>query len=188
MVANTAGGTTRFNVEPASQTMDQHHVNVLHVLYSYRVCWVHAASQTLIDPPTMPDHVTSYDHWACAQTSHAPPCGKAVGQCDAARSNLYRWTSQHDANVVRKHQDIVENVTEFPEASGYKIKASWCRDAWTLWGETLIIIYSFGNNPENFAKFHLVFQKLDHLTCNAILRINRDEVNRFIHGIEESHK
>ena len=30
------------------------------------------------------------------------------------------------------------------------------------------------NNPENFAKFHSVFQKLDHLTCNAILRINRN--------------
>ena len=36
-----------------------------------------------------------------------------------------------------------------------------------------IIIWLFGNNPENFAKFHLVFQKLDHLTGNAILRINR---------------
>ena len=50
-----------------------------------------------------------------------------------------------------------------------------------------IIIYSFGNNPENFAKFHSVFQKLDHLTCNAIQRINRNEVNGFIHVIEERH-
>ena len=32
----------------------------------------------------------------------------------------------------------------------------------------------FGNNPHNFAKFHWVFEKLDHLTCNAILRINRN--------------
>ena len=47
---------------------------------------------------------------------------------------------------------------------------------------------SFGNNPENFAKFHLVFQKLDHLTCNAILRKKRNEVNGFIHVIEERHK
>ena len=51
-----------------------------------------------------------------------------------------------------------------------------------------IIIQSFGNNPENFAKFHWVFQKLDHLTRNAILRINRNEINGFIHGIEERHK
>ena len=52
-----------------------------------------------------------------------------------------------------------------------------------------IIIYSFGNNPENFAKFHSVFQKLDHLTSfNAILRINRKKVNSFIHVIEERHK
>ena len=39
-----------------------------------------------------------------------------------------------------------------------------------------IIILSFGNNPENLAKFHLVFQKLDHLTCNAILRMNWNEI------------
>ena len=40
----------------------------------------------------------------------------------------------------------------------------------------------------NFAKFHLVFQKLDHLTCNAIQRINRNEVSGFIHVIEKRHK
>ena len=40
----------------------------------------------------------------------------------------------------------------------------------------------------NFAKFHLVFQKLDHLICNAILRINRNKVNGFIHVIEVRHK
>ena len=51
-----------------------------------------------------------------------------------------------------------------------------------------IIIYSFGNNPENFAKFHSVFQKLDDLACNTILRINRNEVIGFIHVIEERHK
>ena len=34
----------------------------------------------------------------------------------------------------------------------------------------------------------LVFQKLDHLTCNGILRINRNEINGFIHVIEERHK
>ena len=32
------------------------------------------------------------------------------------------------------------------------------------------------------------FQKSDHLTCNAILRINRNEVSGFIHVIEERHK
>ena len=32
--------------------------------------------------------------------------------------------------------------------------------------------YYLVNNPENFTKFHTVFKKLDHLTCNAILRIN----------------
>ena len=42
--------------------------------------------------------------------------------------------------------------------------------------------------PENFAKLHLAFQKLDHLTCNAILRINRNEVDGFIHVIEERHR
>ena len=44
-----------------------------------------------------------------------------------------------------------------------------------------IIFLSFGNNPKNFAKFHLVFQKLDYLTCNAILRINPNEVNGFMY-------
>ena len=34
-----------------------------------------------------------------------------------------------------------------------------------------------GNNLENFMKFHWVFQKLDHLTCNTILRINQNLVN-----------
>ena len=43
----------------------------------------------------------------------------------------------------------------------------------------LIIIWSFGINPKNFPKFYQVFQKLDHLTCNAILRISRNEVNGF---------
>ena len=33
IAANTAGATRRFNVAPASQTMDQHYVNVLHVLH-----------------------------------------------------------------------------------------------------------------------------------------------------------
>ena len=51
-----------------------------------------------------------------------------------------------------------------------------------------IIIWLFGKYPENFAKFYSVFQKLDYLTCNAILRINRNEVNGFIHVIEERHK
>ena len=51
-----------------------------------------------------------------------------------------------------------------------------------------IIIYSLSNNPENFAKFHSAFQKLDHLTCNAILRINQNEVIGIIHVIEERHK
>ena len=38
-------------------------------------------------------------------------------------------------------------------------------------------------------KFHLVFQKLDHLTClNGILRINRNEINGSIHVIEARHK
>ena len=46
-----------------------------------------------------------------------------------------------------------------------------------------IIIWSFGNNPENLAKFHLVFQKLDHLTSNAGMKFNR-----FIHVIQERHK
>ena len=37
----------------------------------------------------------------------------------------------------------------------------------------------------NFAKFHLVFRKLDHLTCNGNLRINQNEINGLIPGIEE---
>ena len=118
--------------------MDQHYVNVLHVLY-----WAHAASYTLIDPPTVPDHVTSYDHWACAQTSHALPCGKAVGQGNAARSNLYLWTSQHDANVVRKHQDIVKNVTEFPKASRHLLK----RQGEKLKRHGAVTLGRFGGNP-----------------------------------------
>ena len=39
-----------------------------------------------------------------------------------SRSNLYRWTPQHDANVVQKHQDIVKNVTGFPKASRHLLK------------------------------------------------------------------
>ena len=46
----------------------------------------------------------------------------ASGQWNAARSNLYRWPSQHDANVVRKHQDIVKNVKGFPKASRHLLK------------------------------------------------------------------
>ena len=97
----------------------------------------------LIDPPTVPDHVTSCDHWACAQTSHALPCGKAVGQCDAARSNLYRWTSQHVANAVRKHQDIVKNVTEFSKASRYLLK----RQGNKLKRHGAVTLGRFGGNP-----------------------------------------
>ena len=44
------------------------------------------------------------------------------------------------------------------------------------------------DNPENFVKFHLVFQKLDHLTCNGILRISRNEIIGFIHVIQGRHK
>ena len=51
-----------------------------------------------------------------------------------------------------------------------------------------IIIWSFGNNPENLAKLYSAFQKLDHLTCFTILRINWNEVVGFIHVIEERHK
>ena len=109
----------------------------------YRVCWAHAASYTLIDPSTVPDHVTSYDLWACTQTSHALPCGNAVGQCNAVRSHLYCWTSQHDANVVLKHQGIVKNVTGFPKASDgtywsvrVKIKC-----------HVVVMLSCFGGNP-----------------------------------------
>ena len=110
----------------------------------YRACWAHAASYTLIDPPTLPDHVTSYDHWACAQTSHALLCGKAVGQCNAVKSNLYRWTSQHDANVVRKHQDIVKNVTGFPKASRHLLK----RQGKKLKRHGAVTLGCFGGNPD----------------------------------------
>ena len=134
--ANTAGGTTRFNVEPALQTMDQHYVNILHVLtILYRVCWAHAVSYTLMDPPTVPDHVTSYDHWACAQTSHALPCANAVGQRNAARSNLYRW--------IRKHQAIVKNVTEFLKASRHLLK----RQGKKLKRHGAVTLGRFGGNP-----------------------------------------
>ena len=44
------------------------------------------------------------------------------GQCNGVRYNLYCWTSQHDANVLRKHQGIVENVTGFPKASRHLLK------------------------------------------------------------------
>ena len=78
----------------------------------YRICWAHAASCTLIDPPTVPDHVTSYDHAHRRATHcHAACCGNTVGLCNAVRSNLYRWTSQHDADVVQKHQGIVKSIT-----------------------------------------------------------------------------
>ena len=76
----------------------------------------------LLDLPTVPDHVTSYAHWACALTSHALPCDNTVDLCNAVRSDLYRWTPQHDANVVQKHQDIVKNVTGFPKASQHLLK------------------------------------------------------------------
>ena len=67
---------------------------------------------TALDLPLASDHVKSYDHWACAQTSHALLCGNAMGlSCNTVRFNLYRWTSQHDANVLRKHQGIVNPYT-----------------------------------------------------------------------------
>ena len=56
--------------------------------------------------------------------------------------------------------------------------------------ECALVIFSFGTLII-FVKFHSVFQKLDHLTCrpNAIiLRINQNEVNGFIHVIEDRHK
>ena len=109
----------------------------------YRVCLAHAASYMLIDPPTVPDQVTSYDDWACAQMSHALPCGNAVGQCNAVRSNLYRWTSQHDANVVRKHQGIVKSVTGFPKASRHLLK----RQGKKLKRHGAVTLGRFGGNP-----------------------------------------
>ena len=112
----------------------------------YRICWAHAASYTLIDPPTVPDHVTSYDHWACAQTSHTLPCGNAVGQCNSVRSNLYCWTSQHDANGVREHQGIVKNVTGFPKASRHLLK----RQGKKLKHHGAVTLGRFGGNPGHF--------------------------------------
>ena len=134
-MAKTAGGTTRLKVEPALPTID-HYINVLHILF----CIVFAGrSCMLIDPPTLPDHVTSYDQWACAQTSQALPCGNAVGQCNAVRSNLSHRTSQHDGNVVRKHQGIVKSVTGFPKASRHLLKRQSNKlkrhGAATLWGK-----------------------------------------------------
>ena len=116
----------------------------------YRVCWAHAASYTLIDPPTVPDHVTSYAHWACAQMSKALPCGNAVGQCNAVRSNLYRWTSQHDANVVRKHQGIVKNVTGFLKASRHLLM----RQGKKLKRHGAVTLRSFGGNPGLYMVSH----------------------------------
>ena len=141
IAAKTAGGTTRFNVEPAMPTMD-HYINVLHILF----CIVFAGrSRMLIDPQTLPDHVTSYDQWACAQTSHALPCGNAVGQCNAVRSNLYHWTSQHDANVVQKHQNIVKNIMGFPKASRHLLK----RQGKKLKRHGAVTLRRFGGNPAN---------------------------------------
>ena len=54
------------------------------------------------------------------------------------------------------------------------------------------VSFSVSSQSENFAKLYLSFQKLDHLKCNAILRINQNEGNGFIHVIglhvEERHK
>ena len=108
-----------------------------------------ACSYTLIDPPTVPDHVTSYDHWACAQTSHTLPCGNAVGQCNSVRSNLYCWTSQHDANVVREHQGIVKNVTGFPKASQHLLK----RQGKKLKRHGAVTLGRFGGNPAYYLCF-----------------------------------
>ena len=74
---------------------------------------------------------------------HALPCSKAVGQCNAARSNLYRWTSQHDVNVVRKHQEIVKNVTRFPKASRHLLK----RQDKKLKHYGAVTLGRFGGNP-----------------------------------------
>ena len=120
-------------------TLSQHTTRTI----LYRICWPHAASSTLIDPPTVPDHVTSYDHWACAQTSHGLPCGNAVDQCNAVRSNLYRWTSQHDVNVVREHQGIIKNVTGFLKASRHLLK----RQGKKLKRHGAVTLGRFGGNP-----------------------------------------
>ena len=73
--------------------------------------------------------------------------GKAVGLCNVARSNLYRWTSQHDANVVRKHQDIVKNVMEFPKASRHLLK----RQGKKLKRHGAVTLGRFGGNSEEYA-------------------------------------
>ena len=106
----------------------------------------------------MPDHVTSYDYWACAQTSHAIPCGKAVGLCNVARSNLYRWTSLHDANVVRKHQDIVKRVTGFPNVSRHLLK----RQGKKLKRHGAVTLGRFGGNPAYHSIYWAVLTACRH--------------------------
>ena len=125
----------------------------------YRICWANAASCTLIDPPTVPNHVTSYDHWACAQTSHALLCGNAVCQCNSVRSSLYRWTSQHDANVLREHQGIVKNFTGFPKASWHLLK----RQGKKLKRHGAMTLGRFGGNPAfDVVPHQRLLHKLDH--------------------------
>ena len=71
------------------------------------------------------------------------PLTVALGQWNAARSNLYRWSSQHNTNVVRKHQDIVKNVKGFPKASQHLLK----RQGKKLKRQSAVTLGRFGGNP-----------------------------------------
>ena len=76
----------------------------------------------------------------------------ALGQWNAARSNLYHWPSQHDANVVRKHQDIVKNVKGFSKASQHLLK----RQGKKIKRYGAVTLERFGGNPDN--KFKMICQ------------------------------
>ena len=124
--------------------------NIISTYYTYYTlsCLLGACSQLNADRPAnnaWPRDII----WPLGMRTDeppTPPCGKAVGQCDAARSNLYRWTSQHDADVVREHQDIVENVTEFPEASRHLLKPQGTK----LKCHGAVTLGRFGGNPDYY--------------------------------------
>ena len=100
------------------------------------------------------------------------------GTCRTAVMREINYRSHDDGRVIRytRHTD------------------TWLGDRGFVCDEKVqyIIISTVCPTVVDGPKWKLAFwypvKKLDHLTCNGILRISRNEINGFIHVTEERHK